>query len=101
MIIRNRDGVSVGEAVTPYAHGVMDAQLPGGTPLGKEWALQHPQDYLDVFQQAVPEALRASGVPAEAVVGLGIDFTACTILPTRADGTPLCFLPEYEARPHA
>ncbi len=101
VIIRNRDGVSVGEAVRPYAHGVMDAQLPGGTPLGKEWALQHPQDYLDVFQEAVPEALKASGVPAEAVVGIGIDFTACTILPTRADGTPLCFLPEYEARPHA
>ncbi|GAA4010777.1 ribulokinase [Deinococcus rubellus] len=101
VIIRNRDGVSVGEAVTPYAHGVMDAELPGGIRLGKEWALQHPQDYLDVFQQAVPEALRASGVAAEAVVGLGIDFTACTMLPTRADGTPLCFLPEYESRPHA
>ena len=40
----------------------MDAQLPGGPRLGKEWALQHPQDYLDVFQQAVPEALKASGV---------------------------------------
>ena len=28
-------------------------------------------------------------------------FTACTILPVKADGTPLCFLPEYKNRPHA
>lgn len=101
VIIRNGDGASVGEAVTAYAHGVMDAELPSGVRLGKEWALQHPQDYLDVFRQAVPEALKASGVPAEQVVGLGIDFTACTMLPTRKDGMPLCFLPEYELRPHA
>lgn len=101
VVIRNRDGVSVGEALTPYAHGVMDTRLPDGTTLGKEWALQHPQDYLDVFREAVPAALRASGVPAEQVVGLGLDCTACTLLPARADGTPLCFLPEYAGRPHA
>jgi L-ribulokinase len=35
------------------------------------------------------------------VIGLGIDFTACTMLPTKADGTPLCFLPEWRAAPHA
>ena len=70
-------------------------------PLGREWALQHLQDYLDVFQQAVPEALKRSGVRPEQVIGVGIDFTACTVLPTTADGTPLCFLPEYAARPHA
>ena len=29
------------------------------------------------------------------------DFTACTVLPTLADGTPLCELPEYADRPHA
>ncbi len=101
VVVRVSDGEALAEAVTPYAHAVMDRSLPDGTPLGREWALQHPQDYLDVFQKAVPEALKASGVSPDHVIGVGIDFTACTILPTRADGTPLCFLPEYTARPHA
>ncbi|UBV44903.1 ribulokinase (plasmid) [Deinococcus taeanensis] len=101
VVIRIRDGHPLAEAVTPYAHGVMDTHLPGGTPLGREWALQHPQDYLDVLQQAVPQAIAASGVHAHQIVGLGIDFTACTVLPTTASGVPLCFLPDLAARPHA
>ncbi|GHG33072.1 ribulokinase [Deinococcus indicus] len=101
VVIRTRDGQALAEAVTPYAHGVMDTRLPGGTPLGREWALQHPQDYLDVLQQAVPQALAASGVHPDQVVGVGIDFTACTVLPTTASGIPLCLLPEYAGRPHA
>ncbi|MFB9991054.1 ribulokinase [Deinococcus oregonensis] len=100
-VIRTSDGLALAEAVTPYAHGVMDRHLPDGTLLGREWALQHPQDYLDVLQQAVPAAVAASGVSPDQIVGIGIDFTACTVLPTRHDGTPLCFLPEYENRPHA
>ena len=35
------------------------------------------------------------------VIGIGVDFTACTILPVTRDGTPLCFLPKYRDRPHA
>ena len=101
VVVRLSDGVSLGEAVTPYAHGVMDTRLPDGTRLGREWALQHPQDYLDVFQQAVPAALKTSGISPAQVVGIGIDFTACTMLPTTAQGVPLCFLPEYASRPHA
>ncbi|MGY2894019.1 ribulokinase [Deinococcus sp. UYEF24] len=101
VVVRLSDGEAMAEAVTPYAHGVMDRTLPDGTKLGREWALQHPQDYLDVFQQAIPQALRESGVSPDQVVGVGIDFTACTVLPTTADGTPLCFLPEYAGKPHA
>ncbi|WP_309571816.1 ribulokinase [Deinococcus sp.] len=101
VVVRTSDGASVGEGVTPYAHGVMDQRLPDGTPLGKDWALQHPQDYLDVFQQAVPAALRESGVNPDDVRGIAVDFTACTVLPTRANGTPLALLPEYAGKPHA
>ena len=38
--------------------------------------------------------------PAQ-VIGIGTDFTACTVLPTLADGTPLCQLPDLQGRPHA
>jgi L-ribulokinase len=38
--------------------------------------------------------------PAD-VIGVGVDFTACTMLPVKADGTPLCVLPEFRNKPHA
>ncbi len=101
VVVRISDGFELASAVCPYPHGVMDQALPSGRVLPPEWALQHPQDYLLVFQQAVPEALRKSGVDPAEVIGIGLDFTACTILPTLADGTPLCLLPEFANEPHA
>ena len=45
--------------------------------------------------------MKESGVNVEDVIGIGIDFTACTMLPTKADGTPLCFLPDWRNNPHS
>ncbi len=69
--------------------------------LAPDWALQDPDDYLRVFETTIPAVLRESGVDPADVIGLGIDFTACTMLPTTADGTPLCTVPELRANPHA
>ncbi|MCL6525330.1 MAG: ribulokinase [Thermaceae bacterium] len=101
VVVRVSDGLELASAITPYPHGVMDVALPSGKPLPPEWALQHPEDYLLVFKEAVPAALAKSGVDPSEVVGVGIDFTACTVLPTLSDGTPLCFLPEFMDEPHA
>ena len=60
-----------------------------------------PQDYLDVLDTVIPAVLRESGVAAEDVIGVGTDFTACTVLPVKADGTPLCFLPQFRSTPNA
>ncbi len=96
------DGREVAAAVYAYANGVIDEKLPGSDiRLEPDWALQDPNDYLETFKQAVPALLKKSGVDSEDVIGLGIDFTACTMLPTKADGTPLCFLPEWRDNPHA
>ena len=95
-------GREVATAVYPYSHGVIDEALPeSGVPLEPDWALQDPQDYLRVFQNAVPQLLRETGVAPSDVIGVGIDFTACTMLPVKSDGTPLCELPEWRAAPHA
>ncbi|MGW5431589.1 ribulokinase [Streptomyces sp. NPDC004059] len=101
VVVRVRDGAELASAEHVYAHAVLDRQLPNGTPLPPDWALQVPSDYLDVLRTAVPEALAHAGVAPEQVIGIGTDFTACTVLPVLADGTPLCELPEYTARPHA
>jgi len=102
VVVRLSDGAEVGSAVHEYAHGVLDARLAGGAvALPPDWALQVPGDYVDVLANAVPEAVRVAGIDPRQVVGLGTDFTACTVLPVLADGTPLCELPGYAERPHA
>jgi L-ribulokinase len=95
-------GKEVATAVKPYTHGVMDEYLPdGATKLENDWALQHPNDYLEVLQITIPEVLKSSGVFADDVIGLGIDFTACTVLPINKQGTPLCMTDEFEKNPHS
>jgi L-ribulokinase len=101
VLVNVADGSEVATAVCRYRHGVMDQALPDGQPLGPDWALQHPADYLEVLERTIPVVLREAGVLPDAVVGLGIDFTACTMLPALADGTPLCFLEQFAGRPHA
>jgi L-ribulokinase len=98
------DGKEVATAVYPYAHGVIDEKLPipdQEVRLEPDWALQDPQDYIRTFQNTIPAVLAESKVKPEDVIGIGIDFTACTMLPVKADGTPLCLLPELSSKPHA
>jgi L-ribulokinase len=96
------DGAMLSSAVHPYANGVIDERLPGsGVVLGPDWALQDPADYLAVIREAGPRAVRESGVATADIIGVGIDFTACTMLPTLADGTPLCELPRWRDDPNA
>jgi L-ribulokinase len=101
VVVRVSDGQELGSAVHDYLHGVLDSVLPTGEPLPPEWALQVPADYIGVLKVAVPEALRASGVDASEVIGIGTDFTACTMVATLADGTPLCEVPQFSTSPHA
>jgi L-ribulokinase len=96
------NGQEIATAVHRYANGVIAERLPGtDIRLPPDWALQDPHDYIAVLKYAVPAVLKESGVATEAVIGIGIDFTACTMLPVKGDGTPLCFMPEWRSHPHA
>jgi len=79
-------GREIASTVHWYANGVIDEVLPGTNPPRPGLALQDPNDYLEVLKNAVPAALKESGVDPVDVIGLGIDFTACTMMPTKADG---------------
>jgi L-ribulokinase len=96
------NGQEIAAAIHPYTNGVIDEKLPDtDIYLEPDWALQDPNDYLEVFRYAIPAVLQESGIDVADVIGLGIDFTACTMMPTKADGTPLCFIPEWRNQPHA
>ena len=92
LVLEMGTGRELCSATMNYPHAVMDEYLPDGTKL---------QDYLDCLKYVIPEAMRLSGVDAEDVIGMGIDFTACTMLPVDKDGTPLCLKSEYAHNPHA
>jgi len=102
VVVRVRDGAELGSAVYEYPNAVITDRLPGTSrQLPPDWALQVPADYLGVLRNAVPQAVAAAGIEPSSVIGIGTDFTACTMVPTTSDGTPLCELPEYMDRPHA
>ena len=102
VVVRVSDGAELGTAVHEYANAVIDDRLPAtGDRLPPEWALQEPNDWLEVLRRAVPAALADSGVDPATVIGVGTDFTASTPMPVTEDGTPLCRLDGLAERPHA
>jgi L-ribulokinase len=89
-------------SVVRYPSAVIDRTLPStGERLPHDWALQDPDDWVTVLERGVPDVIAQAGIEGEQVVGIGIDFTSCTVLPTTDDGTPLCTLEQWRERKHA
>ena len=106
VVVRVSDGAELGTAVHTYPHAVLERSLPAslaGTErrLPPEWALQVPEAYRAVLRTAVPAAVAAAGIDPADVIGIATDFTACTMVPTLADGTPLNEVDGLADRPHA
>src|SRR4030065_691291 len=104
VLVEVATGREVASAVYPYQHGVIDdvLPLPGKViRLDPNWALQAPRDNTRTVQNTIPAVLAETRIDPADIVGLGIDFTACTMLPVKADGTPLATLPTFRDNPHA
>lgn len=104
VIVDLSNGDVVAQAVKNYPDGVIDETLPGtDIRLEPDWALQNPNDYVDVFIETVRAVLKETEgtVSPNDIIGIGVDFTACTVLPVKEDGTPLSNLPELKDNPHS
>jgi len=102
VLVRVEDGAEIATAVCPYPDGVIDEVLPGtDIQLPPDFALQNPADYLEVLRATIPAVLRESGVDPTDVIGVGTDFTACTMMPIDQEGTSLCLKEEWRANPYA
>ncbi|QOV88879.1 ribulokinase [Humisphaera borealis] len=96
------NGRIVGKAAAAYA--VIDERLPvlaaGGSHragsqapqplLPPDYALQDPDEWLSAAASATRAVTSNFPNQSQAVVGIGVAFTSCTMLPCKADGTPLC-----------
>ena len=95
-------GAELAVSEVRYAHGVLDRELPDtGEQLPPDWALQHSDDWLAVLDTAIPGVLEQVPSAADGVVGLGVDFTSCTVLPVSSDGQPLFKHERWRSRRHA
>ncbi len=102
VLVNTATGETIASAVEAYPDGVIDETLPGSdTPLPPDWALQNPSDWLTTLESTIKQVMQSSDVAAEDVIGMGIDFTACTVLPATADGDSFHTLPGYRSNPHA
>lgn len=101
VLMDTESGKEIAESTLEYAHGVMDVSLPSGKKLPPNYALQHPADYLEVLSYTVGNVIKSSGVAVADIVGFGVDFTSCTLIPVDNNMQPLCFMEKYADEPHA
>ena len=102
LLLNLESGEEVTTTVELYESGVIDHQIPyTGEKLPTDWALQDPMDYVRVIEKGIPQVLKQSGINPDEVIGLGVDFTSCTVIPVNKEGIPLCALNEWKTHPHA
>ncbi|MES5047790.1 FGGY-family carbohydrate kinase [Rhizobium nepotum] len=93
ILVNSRTGAQEGHHVHPYSNGILTTSLMGHA-LPANFVLQVPSDYTEAAQQI----LFALGA-GKTIDGIGIDFTASSPMPARADGTALAEL--HPDDPHA
>ncbi|MCI8887509.1 MAG: ribulokinase [Hungatella sp.] len=99
VLLDMENGEMAGEEVMDYPHGVLKGP-PGAEPPDGEWVLQCPEDYRKVLYHIVPELLKKTGILGEQVAGIGVGFTASTVVPLK-EFRPLNEDPRFALRPHA
>lgn len=101
-LLADTRGGELASIAVAYAHGQIVERLPGSNQaLPPTYALQHPIDWLEAAAKATKAAIRKAKISSTDIVGIGVDFTSCTMLPTKRNGTPLCLFEEYSAEPLA
>ncbi|MFC3419988.1 ribulokinase [Salinicoccus hispanicus] len=102
VLVSLENGQEIADHVVVYQHGVINEKLPySDVRLGPDWALQHPDDYIGFIKVSILEIVRKSGVSPEKIVGIGVGFTSCTMLPVDDSNTPLCLNPKFAEDPNS
>lgn len=89
LLLNAENGEEVASAVAEYPHGILT------DPARPEAAYQHPADYEEALRHLVGEVLKGAGIRPDEIAGIGLDFTASTVLPVDGEGRPLCYREEF------
>lgn len=101
-VLVDGDGCELASCQNDYRHGQIIEHLPFfREKLPLNFALQNPNDWIESAVAATREAISESAIDPIRIVGIGVDFTSCTMLPTTIDGTPLCESDEFASVPLA
>lgn len=102
ILVNVQTGEEVAISVFGYQDAVIDRYLPGtNIAVPTEYALQNPRDYMEALECLLKDVWRKADIVPEQVIGIGVDFTSCTMLPVNEKYMPLCFKPEYKESIHA
>lgn len=96
------DGSEVCVAVYGYQDAVIDTYLPEThEKLPPDFALQNPNDYTEALIALLKEIPQKAKIAPEEIIGIGVVFTACTVVALDEHMRPLCENPEFRANPHS
>lgn len=102
VLLDTQTGKEIETSVYGYQDAVIDTFLPDTyIELPPDFALQNPMNYKDATEALLSDIWRKANVKPEDIISIGIDFTACTVLPVDETMVPLCFYEKYRDNPHS
>lgn len=95
-------GEEKGTAIFAYQDAVIDRMLPNcDVDLPADFALQNPADYKEATEALLKDLCSNSDIDPHNIISIGIDFTACTVLPVDEAIRPLCYQEKFRENPHS
>jgi L-ribulokinase len=102
ILVNTKTGEEAAVSVFGYQDAVIDKYLPGtNIEIPREFALQNPRDYMEALECLLKDVWKKAGIKPDQVVGIGVDFTSCTMFPVDKDYMPLCFDPQFKESVHS
>jgi L-ribulokinase len=102
IIVNIKNGQVVAEGEEKYPNGVITENLPGSDKaLPHGWCLQDPDNYIEAMSNISKKLLSETGICNEDIIGIGTDFTNCTMMPMDKSGNVLCQKEEFRDNPHS
>ncbi len=100
VLVNVSNGDVLYSSVSNYASSVMDEFLVyDNTLLPNDFALQDANDYITSMLEVITNITKNSGVQKDDIIGIGVDFTASTIMPVDQLNQPLSV--KYPKNRHA
>ena len=102
ILVDTHSGREVFTSIYGYQDAVIDRSLPqSAEELPADYALQNPADYISAVKALLKDITNNAGVSPEDIISIGIDFTACTVLPGDKNYKPLCMNQRFRKNPHS